>query len=166
MIPPRMKHRPVDAHGYPIPFVQLIGPDGLPDFRVIDMALLQRCLARRLCGLCGEPMGRNIFFVGGPLCVPNGLFCDPPMHKDCAEFALRTCPHLANAKSRFSRAPLPAGEGLVVVEASLASDEKCEWFALMHTTEFTLAHGADRSIYIRAKLPWLDVERWANGVRL
>jgi hypothetical protein len=58
MIPERMKRRPTDKRGYPIPFVQFIGADGLPDFRVVEVALLRLCVARRLCGLCGEPMGR------------------------------------------------------------------------------------------------------------
>lgn len=93
-IPFRMARRPRDPRGLPIPYSQFIDQDGKPDFRVLDDQRVARCLRYRLCGLCGQQLGKHIFFVGGPLCVDNGLFHDPPMHRECAEFALRACAHL------------------------------------------------------------------------
>jgi len=38
-VPPRLKSRPIDPRGYPIPFAQFIDPKtGLPDFRILDQA--------------------------------------------------------------------------------------------------------------------------------
>jgi hypothetical protein len=162
-VPMRMAHRPRDARGLPIPYAQFIASDGTPDFRVLDDVKVRHCLRARLCGLCGGQMGRHIFFVGGPLCVENGLFHDVPMHKECAEFALRACAHLNRSKGKYSAAPRPSEPGLRVVEGAMATDEKAEWFALMHTTGYTTMRGSDGMVYIRADLPWRDVQKWRDG---
>lgn len=163
-LPSRMMHRPRDARGLPIPYSQFIDGDGVPDFRVLDDIKVQHCLRARLCGLCGEQMGRHIFFVGGPLCVENGLFHDVPMHKECAEFALRACAHLNRSKGKYnSTAPLPDEPGLRIAKGNMGTDDKAEYFALMHTTGYEAKRGPDGMIYIRAALPWLDVQRWRDG---
>jgi hypothetical protein len=73
-VPTRMLHRPRDARGFAIPYTQFIRADGVPDFRILDDEKTARCLRLRLCGLCGQQMGRHLFFVGGPACVDNGYF--------------------------------------------------------------------------------------------
>src|SRR5262249_4255084 len=114
-------------------------------------------------GMCGALMGRHLYFVGGPLCVEHGWFNDPPMHQDCAEFALKACAHLNRSKGRYNEAlPLPADAAMVVAGAQ-SSNVKAEWFALMHTRDFRWERRADRMIYIHAELPWLDVQRWRDG---
>lgn len=161
-IPARMMRRPVDRHGRPIPFSQFICADGTPDFRILDVMKVRECLSHRRCGLCGDVMGRHIFFVGGPLCITNGVFIDPPMHRECAVFALTVCAHLNRSKGRYNTAaPLPADATISV--AALASEEKADHFALMHTQSFSVAHGRDGAIYVRAEMPWLDVELWRDG---
>lgn len=161
-IPARMLRRPVDAHGRPIPFSQFIRDDGTPDFRILDVRRVLQCLTQRRCGLCGDLMGRHIFFVGGPLCITNGVFNDPPMHKECAQFALTVCAHLNRSKGRYNAAtPLP--ERVAIAVAQLSSDQKADHFALLHTTGYRVGHGSDGMTYIRANLPWLDVELWRDG---
>jgi len=160
-LPARMQRRPRDARGFPIPFSQFIDKDGKPDFRVLDDNKVRDCLSARLCGLCGQPMGQHIYFIGGNLCVRNGIFSDPPMHRECAVFALTACIHLNRTKGKFNTAvPLPDA---TIGVATLSSDEKCEWFALMHAKKYEWARAQDRMIYIRARLPWLDVELWQDG---
>jgi hypothetical protein len=161
-VPLRMLARPCDERGYPIPYAQFINKQGKPDFRILDAARVQLCLSRRLCGLCGEPMGKHVHFIGGPLCVANRIFHDPPMHRDCAVFALQACTHLAHGKGRYSERPLPEEEGAVVVENAYASAEKAEWFALMHTTKFYQVRMPNGSLAIKADA-WLDVEAWRDG---
>jgi hypothetical protein len=113
--------------------------------------------------LCGQLLGKHLFFIGGPLCVVNRLFLDPPMHKECAIFALQVCPHLASHKGRFSTRALPEGDFAVTV-SELASDEKCEWFALMHTGSYDFGRTSptDPKLMIRAG-EWFDVEKWRDG---
>jgi hypothetical protein len=162
-LPLRMARLQRDNRGLPIPYAQFIDRDGKPDFRVLDSWKVERCLRTRRCGLCGQKITRHLFFIGGPLCVENGLFHDPAMHKECAEFALRACAHLNRSKGKYSVAPRPSERGLHVVEGAMASDQKAEWFGLMRTSGYTASRGSDGMIYIRAALPWLDVQKWRDG---
>lgn len=50
-----------------------------------------------------------------------------------------------------------------MVESALATDQKAEWFALMHTREFSMVRGSDNMVYVRAKLPWVAVQKWRDG---
>lgn len=162
-IPARMQRRPRDARGFPIPWAQFITADGTPDFRILDAVKVETCLRWRRCGLCGEPMGRHVFFVGGPSCVTHGIFCDPPMHRECAAFSLQVCAHLNRSKGRYNFGPLPHTPGVEFSESAVMSTVKAEWFALMHATEYTYGRAPDGMTMIRAVLPWLDVERWRDG---
>lgn len=94
-IPESLARRPRDSRGYPITWVTYIAPDGTPDFRVIDHARVAESMERKLCGLCGEPLTYYIAFIGGPMSVEHRLYSDPPMHVECAEYAMKTCPFLA-----------------------------------------------------------------------
>jgi hypothetical protein len=59
-IPDRMRGRPRDERGYPIPYAQFLDRHGKPDFRILDDGRVVACLEARLCGLCGQPMGRHL----------------------------------------------------------------------------------------------------------
>ena len=48
---------------------------------------------RKICFLCGEPLGRFAAFVIGPMGSSiNRVSSEPPAHRDCAEYAVRACP--------------------------------------------------------------------------
>jgi len=163
--PARLSSRPRDPRGYAIPWTQFIRADGTPDFRVLDHERVQRALRVRLCSMCGGSMGRHIYFIGGPLCVSNGYFYDPPMHRECALYALQICPHLARSKGRYIEPATVArsiGPEAKLIIGDMAPD-KAEWFGLMHATDYTFGQDAKGMIMIKAKLPWLDVERWRDG---
>jgi len=99
-VPARIAKLPLNKAGYPVPwFVAYI--DGEPDFRVIAPGTIERAMARRLCWICGERMtGPTSAFVIGPMCAVNRISAEPPSHRDCAEFAAKACPFLANPKKR------------------------------------------------------------------
>jgi hypothetical protein len=80
--------------GYPIPFTNHVYPDGTPDFRVLDPEKVKACMERKLCGICGQPLGPKWVFAGGPACRGSRLFSDPAMHEECGKFAYATCPYL------------------------------------------------------------------------
>lgn len=116
---PRYFHRlPIDDRGYPVPFF-VAWIDGKPDFRVADGRSLSRCVKEKICWLCGQPLGRNLAWVIGPMCAINRVSSEPPQHLECADFAARACPFLARPKAKRREANLPtediseaAGEGL------------------------------------------------------
>lgn len=95
-IPKRIAKLPVDERGYPVPFFVGYDDRGLPDFRMMDARKLRRAVVDRLCWICGEPLGRYLAFAIGPMCALNRNNAEPPMHKECAEFSVKTCPFLIN----------------------------------------------------------------------
>lgn len=92
-VPARMAHLPRTAAGLPIPWF-VAWKDGRYDFRVVDAHKIAPAVKRRLCWLCGQQMGRMMCFVVGPMCVVNRVSSEPPMHRECAEYAVQVCPFL------------------------------------------------------------------------
>lgn len=96
-VPPRMANLPRNKAGYVVPwFVAYI--DGEPDFRVIRENGIGEALRFNRCWLCGQHRGANAAFVIGPMCAVNRVSAEPPSHRDCATYAARVCPFLANPK--------------------------------------------------------------------
>jgi hypothetical protein len=107
-MPARFLKLPVDTRGYPVPkFVEWI--DGKPDFRVVDHRWLVKAVKQRLCWLCGEPLGRHMAFVIGPMCAINRINSEPPSHLDCARFAVRAYPFMVQPARRRNDENLPEG---------------------------------------------------------
>lgn len=165
-LPSRLRTRPRDRRGYVIPWVQFVADDGTPNFAVLEEGKTRDALRRRLCGLCGQPMGRHVYFVGGPLTVANRYFYDPPMHKECAIYALETCPHLARSKGRY-RDPAAVkeaikGEAATLVVGEMVTATKCDYYALMHAVSYNHGRTEQGMLVVRAG-PWIDVEYWKDG---
>lgn len=106
-MPPRMGRLPVDARGFPVPFfVPWVGENGermpegqgTPRFQNFDPLKFVACVERKLCWVCGHPLGVHIVFVLGPMCGINRSTSEPPCHRDCAEFSARACPFLTRPK--------------------------------------------------------------------
>lgn len=114
VIPARLNRLPRTPAGLPIPWF-VAWKDGRYDFRVVDARKLEPAVKHRLCWLCGQQMGRMMCFVVGPMCVVNRASSEPPMHRDCAEYALRACPFLTQPR-RVRR----EGGGLMPHEPGMA----------------------------------------------
>ena len=98
-VPARIQALPVSVRGFPVPwFVTWF--EGVPDFRVADPNKLVAAVRQRRCWTCGQPLGVNLSFVLGPMCVVNRTVSEPPSHRDCAVFAARACPFLANPRAQ------------------------------------------------------------------
>jgi hypothetical protein len=52
-------------------------------------------MRHKKCWVCGEPMGKYMSFVIGPMCGINRTISDPPSHTECAEFSAVNCPFLS-----------------------------------------------------------------------
>lgn len=105
-LPKRMRSLPLDARGFPVPrFVEWV--DGRPDFRIISTQHMDACVKHRRCWICGEPLGRWLVFVTGPMCCINRISPEPPSHYECAAFAARACPFLSQPLAK--RGQLPDG---------------------------------------------------------
>jgi hypothetical protein len=92
-IPPHLISRPM-WRGLPIPFIALIKPDGDPDFRVTDEASRLFVIEYRRCQLCAKPLGKWMFFVGGPKAAETNAYFEPAAHLDCTMYAMQVCPFI------------------------------------------------------------------------
>jgi hypothetical protein len=93
-IPKRLKLRP-HWRGLPIPYVAMIGGDGRPDFRVTDEVKRRSVMLNRCCQLCGQPLGKYIFFTGGTEAAAANAYFEPAAHLDCLIYAMQVCPFIA-----------------------------------------------------------------------
>lgn len=135
MIPERLAARPV-WRGFPIPYVTHVNSLGVPDFKVHDEKRKLKVALELLCQLCGSPLGDDINFLAFQQMVWRGRTGEPPLHDECARFALETCPFLAGGREYATHhrteahytPPPPARErnriGLVAVSGfGITSDE-------------------------------------------
>jgi len=106
VMPDRFLHLPINDQGFPIPyFVPYY--DGKPEFRGFDPDKMRICVHHQRCWLCGEPLGKFIVFVIGPMCAVNRVSAEPPSHYDCALYAAQACPFLAQPKMRRNEKEMP-----------------------------------------------------------
>jgi hypothetical protein len=90
----RLTHRPLDERrAVPVPFFNVMG-DGSVNFTGINAETVARCARERLCGICGEALDYWIAFIGGPVSYSTRTYSDRPLHLQCAEAAVRYCPHI------------------------------------------------------------------------
>lgn len=123
----RIERRPKDKRGFPIPWFVCPVEEGDPDFRVIRPFGASEAVRRKICWICGEPLGVHKAFVIGPLSALQKESMEPPCHRECAEYAMATCPFIAHAN--MQRSPRPH-EQEVVIAAAVAPENPgmyCLW---------------------------------------
>lgn len=167
-LPKRMRTLERDERGYPIPFVVLRGKSGTPYFTINDTPSVRKCATKSLCAICGKRQDAAVWFVGGSRCFlhEHGAFVDPPLHLECAEFALQTCPFLAAPRylkridmKKLRPGDVPDGMGFERVPHMLPAQP--ERFGLgacraVRTTE--------SGLFVVDS--WDYVEFWRNGARV
>jgi hypothetical protein len=105
-IPDRMKNLSIDERGFLVPwFVPYV--DGKPEFRGMDGEKFLIAIRHKRCWLCGQPLGRFMVFVIGPMCAVNRVSAEPPSHRDCALYAAQACPFLSQPRMRRNEKDLP-----------------------------------------------------------
>jgi hypothetical protein len=99
---------PKDARGFPVPafvYRPATWQAGEPlDLRVLDPRGVLDLMQRKRCGVCAQPCGYRLWFIGGPMCLANRIF-EAPTHHACALYSLRACPHLNNSEHEYSSRP-------------------------------------------------------------
>jgi hypothetical protein len=94
VLPDRLKDRPWDERRkVPVPHFNVMA-DGSVNYTGINAATVIECGMNMLCGICGKDLDYWIAFIGGPVSLANRTYSDPPMHRECAEAAMRYCPHI------------------------------------------------------------------------
>lgn len=185
-LPESMSGLPKDKRGYPIPWIVLRDKHGLPHFTVNDGRKVAQCAKFGLCGICGKALGTHVpknpqkgaYFVGGPACFysERGAFLDPPMHRECAEYAMRVCPYIANPSygkslgmGTLTDASTPAGIAVVEHDASPGLDNKPPLFIMGLARRWTYFEPQPGQILFRPTNPrrdWVFLSAWKDGEAL
>jgi hypothetical protein len=176
-VPDRMKHLPRDPRGFPIFVMAYRDMDGRAHFTVNDETERRRLIAQDRCSICGERLLRGRWFIGGEKSAfsvePRGAYIDPPMHTECAHYALRVCPYLAapsyakliHGGTLRPNDPTPVIDQTAMDSPSTAAEVRPEMFVavLARGQRFkrTLAGGV-----IFPKRPYIKVEYWQHGWQL
>ena len=93
-LPADLADRPVDPRrGVPVPFVS-DAEDGTVEIGRVVKKRAIRCALSRICGLCGISLEWGVTFVGSAEEAGANAFHYPPLHRGCAEAALRLYPAL------------------------------------------------------------------------
>lgn len=104
-IPERIKKLPRKG-AYPVPwFVAKV--NGEYDFRVVEEGKLKQAVNEKRCFICGEPLGKYVAYVVGPMCTVNRVSAEPANHRECAEFSAKVCPFLTKPEMVRREADLP-----------------------------------------------------------
>lgn len=69
-------------------------PGAKPDFRILGAGTREIAVKKRLCWVCGEPLGVHQVFAIGPMCAVNRTTMEPPSHRACVEYSAQACPFL------------------------------------------------------------------------
>jgi hypothetical protein len=172
-MPRALRKRPKDRRGYPIPFIVLIDTAKRPHFTINNGDRVLAAGRKKLCGLCGGKLRGDIAFVGGPVCFlsSRGAFSDPPMHAECARYAIRVCPYLA-APSYGRRIddktlkPEATPGGVMIREDLEVAEDRPVAFMLGTTDRFEMFLRPDGAPLFQCAGRWSDVEVWQHGQRL
>jgi hypothetical protein len=105
-LPDRMKGMPINDAGYVVPYF-VAWVNGEPEFRGFDGEKMVVCVRHKRCWLCGQPLGKFMCFVIGPMCAVNRVSAEPPSHRECAQYAVRACPFLTQPKMRRNERDIP-----------------------------------------------------------
>jgi hypothetical protein len=167
LIPPRMSHLELDQRGYPIPWVVYRDKDNRPHFQINDDKKRYASMALGVCGICAHDLLRGRWFVGGPISAfhEHGAFADPPMHYECAQYALAVCPYLAMSRynKRVDDKTLGGGRPTLLINSTMI-DRRPDVFVCAMSTRQRLIKGPFPNVV--PGRPFVRVEYWRNGKQL
>jgi len=178
-VPKALRKRPKDRRGYPIPFIVFRDANKRPHFTINDQRRVVHVIRKKLCGLCGEKLKDGAWFVGGSDCFtsPLGAFIDPPMHEDCAKYALQVCPFLA-APSYSKRiddrtitpGAVPLGTAIVATDDGQMPARQPPLFGLGQCAAYEAVPTGPGQFILRpvaiAGQSWMQLEFWKDGERV
>lgn len=167
-IPKRMRTLERDARGYPVPFIVLRDRQGVPRFTINDVTKVAACLTKKLCSICGKRLDIDMWLVGGSRAFlhDDGVFLDPPLHYECAVYALQVCPFLAapNYSKGIGARKVDLPYGIRTSSVEHSGPTQPERFGLGCTRAYRkLPHEAAGAGVVLKIERWGYIEWWRNG---
>ena len=158
-MPASLARRP-QYNGLPIPFMSPIDAAGRPMFSIDDELLKIKVIKDRLCGLCGEPMGQWVGFIGEQANKDARIFQQPGMHVECLLYASQVCPYIANPGYQVrSKVPTNTSQPTVLINPEVKDDPRPERMLIYVTSEYKLvANGQGVAVEVAPckKIIWID----------
>lgn len=146
-----------DHRGLPVPYAMRQNPLSQT---TVDPPRVLECLQRKLCAVCGLKLDNKKWFIGGYRTMVYRIFVDGPMHRVCAEYALRVCPFLSNPKQKYRVKPEKDSE--ILRQAHPSRDAGVQ--VLMRTKGYQIQTLQDTLVSVAE--PWEHVEFWRAGKKL
>jgi len=173
-VPERMARLPRDERGYAIPWMVFRDSDGRAHFTINDENRRQKIIAKDLCSICAQPLLRGRWFVGGPGSAfhENGAYRDPPMHYECACYALQVCPYLAAprySKNIEARTLKPEHVPPLLIDPTIDPARPELFVAVMATGQrhiHVTLMGVRIVQFLKPRRPYSRVEFWCHGQRV
>jgi len=172
-VPPKMRLLPKDRRGYPVPWIVQRDLDKRPFFVMNDLLKTLACGRQKLCGICGKKLDRDVWLIGGPGAAfhEHGAYLDPPMHYQCASYAVRVCPYIGSRYSgRLDTALTKHGRWdprQRIVTEDLMLPEQPPFFVLSRTLAAPMRQDGPTDVpRFHPRRPWLAVEFWRHGVQI
>jgi hypothetical protein len=156
-VPARLTGLPRDHRGFVVFFTITPPPGRELSFRAINPQNVRRCGKARLCGICGQPLDYRFWFLGSAEDLDRRVFGEPPMHRECLDYALAVCPFLSGHYRPTHRLPEGPYE---LSKAYMAT--RLDRMVLYQTRGFKLGVDRDHSIF-RADPPTAVEWRDGNG---
>lgn len=177
-IPHWMKHLKRDRRGYPIPYIVLIDKEGKPHFTINEESRRQEVIKKQLCGICGRKLVRWRALVGGPVSafLEDGAYIDPPMHIECAHYALQVCPFIAVPSyvkpiddKTLDMDKLESDMCILIDNTTIPGKPFTGLFVMVVHAKADYIHFGQTSQvvqYIKPKKPYIRAEFWQHGKQL
>lgn len=144
--------------------------EGRPHFTVNNESERFMMIMDRRCSICGDALLPEFWFVGGPLSafMPQGVYNDPPMHRDCLHFAMRVCPYMLMPKygKRIDAKTIKDDSRIYIDPNQIGYDSRPVFFVAVCTTDFeNSSHGRDitSAFHMIPARPYRRVEFWQDG---
>lgn len=162
-VPLKMQDLKTDPRGYPIAYSVFVDSAGKPNFRVIDQQKVNLCGSKGLCSICGKPLELTKAFLGGPMSFRNHMYSDPPMHPECASYAVKVCPFLAAPKFAYAKAD-PTHNEANFVEIPEVSLKRPDFMVLGICLGYESVMHNGYELFRAGH--WTDCEIWQQGKKI
>lgn len=158
-VPSFLSHLPTHR-GFPVPYFVPKDEHGVFQLKYASQQKMDACIKYHKCCICFKPLHqKEYWFISGPMGFKTQTDSHPPMHKECAEYSLRICPHLYFEKTHRTTDEEAA--------AGWQIREKPKEFYLVHAKNFSSFKPDGVTLIVKySSIVWTHRFVYENGVLL
>ncbi|WP_328617257.1 hypothetical protein OHS18_13530 [Amycolatopsis sp. NBC_00355] len=99
-VPAALAHLPI-VGGLVVPWITPRTTDGRYLLGAVDAAKIRMAIHRRLCGVCGQPLGDRLVLLVRESDLARLASTEPGLHPHCAAYCTTACPMVAGRRSHY-----------------------------------------------------------------